>query len=364
MPASNEEFIKKAFEAGLTEKQVRAAVAERNQLSASKTKGNQWQPAAQAGAEKGFMGGFLQRAISGVVANSKSGQGAANAQNTEVASVQGLFDAASRQSDPALKQKYLDMAKEAQVASQSNISGRREQLLGNAGWSNDEANKYAQQGRFNTSVAKDSIQGALDVGSVIAPSSQVFGTGSKFARIGNAGVTGLTAGTMSGTGRATQADSLKEGATDIVAGAGIGLGMGVATQTGIEGVKALLNSRATRAASESVGNMKGSVSAFLGGDKERAVSEMFGMNKSKSIVKNYRIEKNKKLQTEALKYAQEVFGETDDDVLANLGKSKTTTGKAIEVSTKNLPEVDINKFDDEVKKMLVLLFVSEVVEAR
>lgn len=35
MPASNEEFIKKAFEAGLTEDQVRAAVAERNQKTAT-----------------------------------------------------------------------------------------------------------------------------------------------------------------------------------------------------------------------------------------------------------------------------------------------------------------------------------------
>lgn len=38
MPATNEEFIKKAFESGLTERQVRSAVAERNQRLGSKPK--------------------------------------------------------------------------------------------------------------------------------------------------------------------------------------------------------------------------------------------------------------------------------------------------------------------------------------
>ncbi len=53
MPATNEEFIKKAFAAGLTEDQVRAAVAERNQLAAKST-----QPTSP---EKS-VGGLLQNA--------------------------------------------------------------------------------------------------------------------------------------------------------------------------------------------------------------------------------------------------------------------------------------------------------------
>ena len=102
-----------------------------------------WTPAAQPGAEKQFAGGFLQRAIAGLVNNSKAGQGAQKGQAREVETVRRLQEAAMNEKDPTKKLAYETLAREAQAKSQGNLTGRKDQMLGNTGWSAEEQSKYA-----------------------------------------------------------------------------------------------------------------------------------------------------------------------------------------------------------------------------
>jgi len=117
MPASNEEFIKRAFEAGLTEDQVRSAVKERNQKLAQTPQAEtpQNQP------------GFLQKisdflgAVSPTVKNVKTavstpaiGQQAdilRKSSDSSFSASQKLIDQAKNEQDPLKKRKLLDASK-------------------------------------------------------------------------------------------------------------------------------------------------------------------------------------------------------------------------------------------------------------
>lgn len=347
---------------GLTREQAKDILMKADQSGFGSQ--SMWQPAAPEGIEKQFAGGFLQRAISGIVAKSKPGQNAIAAQEAEVKSVQGLFDRAFAEKDPKKKAQLLAIAKDAEAILNQNLSGRKQQLLGNTGWSNDEANKYAKDPLArNRSYWKDATQAALDVGSVIAPSVAPFGSAGALGRIGNAVASGSVVGTLSGAGRAMQADSPGEAIGDIAGGVGVGALAGGATQTGIEGIRALLNTGTGRIVTGSARNAADSIKSFFGKDKESAINEIYGVSKTaaKNYYKQHGDSKNG-LAEDAIPYMKEIIGdknqyasmsntEAQKLLKENTGKVLADTGKELEKTIASAPPVDLNKLDPEIEKL-------------
>lgn len=329
--------------------------------SQPKQQSGDWTSAAQPGAEESFAGGFLQRAIAGLINMTPAGQRAQKAQAGEVESVRRLQEAAMNEQDPQKRAQYQALADEAQKASQANLSGRKSQLLGNTGWSAEEANRYQKSdAEYLGAIGRDSLQGAVDIGSVMYNPGNVVSPNSVVGRIANSTVRGAAGGTLSGIGRATQADSIQEGATDIGTGAAMGAATGAVVQTGIEGVKgaghaakALWNSRGATAVKESTKNIAKNTKGVFLHDPDAATNEIMGYSKNKRII-GKAMDKNIDITKKTREMWDEVGGASREEISKNIDAAKTSRAKQIESALlKKDKKINLNDLviDDKGTKM-------------
>lgn len=228
MPASNEEFIKKAFKAGLTEDQVRSAVAERNQLMAQK------QPAQPKQS-------FLNTVSNFVSPGGKLMSESAGNLLSLISPDQKKLEAS--QSD-LLAQQPAVLARAKELAAKGDIEGARRlwAVSQNATeLTSDQAMNTENQ--VNTGVEgllRGAGSTALQVASLKVPVSK--GATTSLGRIGQAGLTGAKTGlVLGGSEAARTADTGDEVLKALLTGAATGGVVGAGVQGGIEGFIGIKN---------------------------------------------------------------------------------------------------------------------------
>ena len=233
MPATNEEFIKKAFSSGLNESQVRAAVAERNQLL-SQPKATTKVPGIQKVAD--FLGlGNTQRTGSSILENvGPSSVG----KRTDVEGSRSM--AAYNKSNELIKlaKQEKDPVKKAALIEQSR------QIMQGSSVASDQFSQQLDQSQVNQGIGDRELSmsnlefagrrgagTAAEVGSYILPGAA---TGARAATAGGRIAQGAIQGAISGglqgvAGSAKEADTLGEAGLRTLLGTAAGTGMGAAT---------------------------------------------------------------------------------------------------------------------------------------
>lgn len=250
MPATNEEFIKKAFEAGLSEDQVRSAVAERNQKKSKIT------PSATPKNEPNILQSVAR--MFGVDTNAKNikaavtapfiGKQADNLRDVTDQSFknsQELIYKAKRESDPATKKMLLDASRSVDEGNSGlvdELSSQINDLQKQAGITETDL-----KGSNLGFAVKRGIGGAAELAAMGLPSLDVVKKGLAAAktagavpRIIGAASTGLTQGGLGGLADASVAseDPLDAVKKILTAGA-TGAATSGALQTGAEGINAV-----------------------------------------------------------------------------------------------------------------------------
>lgn len=228
MPATNEEFIKKAFQAGLTEDQVRAAVAERNSLKSTSTvKPVKEKSALQKTSE--FLLPIATKAAN-TIGTFMPGTGwkqATDSANTALDMNRRLMEAAKKETDPQKKAFLLNAAKSSQENISSAAQGNVQSMQDNSGLTDEDLKKGGLNARLG-------FGSALEIGSYLTPQVKTANGATATGRVINAGLTGGAAGTMAGSAKATQADTLGGAAKDVTVGGLAGAGTGAAFQGVLE----------------------------------------------------------------------------------------------------------------------------------
>lgn len=243
MPTSNEEFIKKAFEAGLTEDQVRSAVAERNQRKASisdSPSSSGVQDTLQSVANMLGVGSTarnLKTAITAPLLGKQADEVRASTDQT-IANSRKLIDQAKTEKDP-LKKKLLLDASRAIDQDVSSISGNLESQISDV----MKQGGVTEQdlGGSNLGFAtKRGVGTGAEVASLLIPATQAAQrvqfaakTTGPVARLAEEGVKGaIQGGLQGGAEAAVSAENPLDAVRDVLTGGAVG---GV-TSTALQGV--------------------------------------------------------------------------------------------------------------------------------
>jgi hypothetical protein len=239
MPLSNEDFIKKAFESGLNEQQVRAAVAERNQRV---------KPAVQDQGLSGILnmaGNIVAPAAASLGRTLGAGLGQfspeaqaaeQSAQGAEVMRQQ-LIQRAAVERDPQKKSLLLRTI----LSSGQNLSAAEQQLTGGyqeaAGLTEQQMQRSPQE-----FAGRQAASTGAELASFLLPGALSVGKGATVAsRIAEAGVRGGVSGALAGAGStAREAENFGEGAARITIGTVTGAVAGAALQGAGEVIKRII----------------------------------------------------------------------------------------------------------------------------
>ncbi len=243
MTSNNEEFIKKAFAAGLTESQVRSAVAERNQVLTAKKPED-----ARTGFQKVTDFAGLKSTIGNIGSLGFLGQGertqqAGQASNNAFQQSQQLTQQAKQEIDPQKRQQILDQARAIMQGSGEQIGNLQTDLSKRqdvARISEKEIDRGPEQFALRRGIGQSAELAALlmpfSKEARAAQAALKIGTSGK--RIAQAAKVGAGVGGLQGLAGATrEADTLAETAIRTGGGAVIGGATGAALQGVFEGGK-------------------------------------------------------------------------------------------------------------------------------
>ena len=245
MPSTNEEFVKKAFAAGLTESQVRSAVAERNQvLSSNTTKPEDNRTGFQKVTD--FVG--LKSTVGNIGALGFSGQGgrtqqAGQTSNNAFQQSQQLTQLAKQEINPQKKKQLLDQARAIMQGSgeqmdefQTDLSKRQDV----ARISEKEIERGPEQFAIRRAIGQSAELAALlmPLTKEARAAQAALKLGTAGNRIVQAGKIGATAGGLQGVAGSTrEADTLTEAGIRIGGGTIVGGVTGATLQGVFEGGK-------------------------------------------------------------------------------------------------------------------------------
>lgn len=225
MPANNEEFIKKAFEAGLTEDRVRSAVAERNQ---------RLKTTQQPIDDRNFAVKALD-AIAPATANIARDWGAGDL-------VTKMETSGANKQSQAWQQQLIDLAKRAQVEKDPIKKAKLLEIVKKGMAENQNVNSMNQV-QFSEDAGKNYLRRGLaagtELGTLLAPGP----SGSNaLQRIGSAATTGAF---VTGSRELTNLEGVDENllsglnadrVINTAEAATVGAITGAGLQTGIEGI--------------------------------------------------------------------------------------------------------------------------------
>lgn len=230
MPLTNEEFIKKAFDSGLNEQQVRAAVAERNQRLAQKTQPekNPIQVVADfiapTTSRLGSVIGTGAQMLSKDYKEAQKSQKRLDEMNVKI------MQRAAKEKDLA-KKAELQRAAQQGIATSTQIAQELATGQQQAARLTDEQMKQAPA-EF---LGRTALGTTAELASFLLPQGKAT-TG--FGRVGQAALTGAGIGTLSGVSKAAQeAETLPEAGKTILERGITGATTGAVIQSGVEGVR-------------------------------------------------------------------------------------------------------------------------------
>lgn len=234
MVSSNEEFIKKAFEAGLTEDQVRSAVAERNQRKSSATPNKpsfNFQDGLQSIANLLGLGTSAKNLKLAVMSPSigKEAETADQLTNQSVLASKDLIERAKQETDPLKKQLLLDESRKITNSlgdSATDFDTRIGEVIKQGGVTEKDLKEGTNLGfatKRGTGTAAEAAAWLLPAVKGVQEAriaAQGAGAGS---RLLNAGLMGGAQGSLQGVAEAAvSAENPLDAVQKIVTGGGVG----------------------------------------------------------------------------------------------------------------------------------------------